>query len=96
MSKVENWQLSDFYQSRREKIVNLLLSEIIFLKSHIKETNTQRQHSSMELALERLDYILELIRKNDKDLPEHEFNSIINLVYNILKEIVSELEKTLF
>jgi hypothetical protein len=33
------WKYSDFFQSRREKVIKLLLSEIMFLKS--KATKNQ-------------------------------------------------------
>jgi hypothetical protein len=95
MSKVEKWQLSDFYQSRREKIINLLLGEIIFLKSHIKQIHSGSQQSQFEKGLEKIDYILGLLKKTDGELPEESFDSIISLVYNILKEIIIELEKEL-
>jgi hypothetical protein len=93
MSKVEKWQLSDFYQSRREKIISLLLGEIIFLKSHIKQIHSDNQRCQFEIGLEKIDYILGLLNKTEEELPEDTFDKLINLVYNILKEIVIELEK---
>ncbi|MBY9004239.1 MAG: hypothetical protein KGD73_09735 [Candidatus Lokiarchaeota archaeon] len=95
MSKVEKWQLSDFYQSRREKIIGLLLGEIIFLKSHIKQIHSVSQQCQFETGLEKIDYILGLLKKTEEELPEDTFDKLINLVYNILKEIVIELEKEL-
>ena len=95
MSKVEKWQLSDFYQSRREKIIGLLLGEIIFLKSHIKQMHSANQHRQFEMGLEKIDYILGLLKNTEEELPEDTFDKIISLVYNILKEIVIELEKEL-
>ena len=95
MSKVEKWQLSDFYQSRREKIIGLLLAEIIFLKSHIKQVHSVTQQRQFETGLEKIDYILGLLKKTEEELPEDTFDKLINLVYIILKEIVIELEKEL-
>jgi len=95
MNKIGIWQLSDFYQSRREKIINLLLSEIIFLKNYVKQIHSESQQSQFESGLEKLDYILGLLKKTEGELPEESFDSIISLVYNILKEIVIKLEKEL-
>lgn len=95
MSKVEKWQLSDFYQSRREKIVSLLLGEIIFLKSHINQIHSVNQRYQFQKGLEKIDYILGLLNKTEEEMPEDTFDKLINLVYNILKEIVIELEKEL-
>jgi len=95
LSKVEKWQLCDLYQSRREKIISLLLSETIFLKSHIKQINSVNQQCKFNIALEKIDYVLGLLRKSEEELPEDTFDKLISLVYNILKEIVIELEKEL-
>jgi len=95
MSKVEKWQLSDFYQSRREKIVALLLGELIFLKTHVKQIHCVTQQHQFQTGLEKIDYILGLLKKSEEELHEDTFDSIISLVYNILKEIVIELEKEL-
>lgn len=95
MSKVEKWQFSDFYQSRREKIISLLLGEIIFLKSHISQINSVNQRCQFEMGLEKIDYILGLLSNSEEDMAEDTFDKLINLVYNILKEIVIELEKEL-
>ena len=47
------------------------------------------------MGLEKIDYILGLLKKTEEELPEESFDSIISLVYNIMKEIVIELEKEL-
>jgi hypothetical protein len=95
MSKVGELQLSDFYQSRREKIISLLLGEIIFLKSHIGQIHSISQECQLEPGLEKIDYILTLLKKTEEELPEDTFDNIISLVYNILREIVIEIEKEL-
>jgi len=95
MSKVQKWEFSDFFVSRREKLVNLLLSEIIFLKSRVKCLSSIEQQDSFSLALEKLNYILGMIKRSEKDIDEQEFDFIINLVHNILKVIISEIEKDL-
>jgi len=44
MSKVIKWQYPDLFEPRREKLVNLLLSEIIFLKSHLKKLTLNEKY----------------------------------------------------
>ena len=49
MSKIIKWQYSDFFEPRREKLVSILLSEIIFLKSHIKKSNISKKNQYLEI-----------------------------------------------
>ena len=95
MSKVQRWEFSDFFSSRRDKLINLLLSEIIFLKSRLKFLNSKGLRDSCNLALEKLNYILDSIKGSEKEIDEQEFDFIINLVHNVLKVIISEIEKDL-
>lgn len=95
MSKVQKWEFSDFFASRRDKLVNLLLSEIIFLKSRVKGLSSKEQQDSCSLALEKLNYILDTIKRSEQEIDEQEFDFIINLVHNIIKVIISEIEKEL-
>ena len=95
MSKVQKWEFSDFFVSRREKLINLLLSEIIFLKSRVKCLSSKEQQDLCNLALEKLNYIMDTIKRSEKEIDEQEFDFIINLVHNILKVIISEIEKDL-
>ena len=95
MSKVQKWEFSDFFVSRREKLINLLLSEIIFLKSRVKCLSSKEQQDLCNLALEKLNYIMDTIKRSEKEINEQEFDFIINLVHNILKVIISEIEKDL-
>ena len=95
MSKVQKWGFSDFFVSRREKLINLLLSEIIFLKSRVKCLSSKEQQDLCNLALEKLNYIMDTIKRSEKEINEQEFDFIINLVHNILKVIISEIEKDL-
>ena len=95
MSKIQKWEFFDFFSSRRDKLVNLLLSEIIFLKSRVKCLSSIEQRDLCNLALEKLNYILDSIKRSEREIDEQEFDFIINLVHNILKVIISEIEKDL-
>ena len=92
MSKVIKWQYSDFFKPRREKLVNILLSEIIFLKSHIKKSNIGKKTQYLEVALEKLEYLLDTLKKSDIDLSDKDFDKVVLIIYQIFKEIVNKLE----
>ena len=92
MSKVIKWQYSDFFEPRREKLVNLLLSEIIFLKSQMKKLTSNENTGGIETALDKLDYLLNTLKNNDTELSDKDFDKVVLIIYQIFKEIVNKLE----
>jgi hypothetical protein len=92
MSKVIKWQYSEFFDLRREKLVNLLLSEIIFLKSHLKKVTLIEKTGSIEIALNKLDYLLNTLKNNDTELSDMDFDKVVRIIYQIFQEIVKKLE----
>jgi hypothetical protein len=92
MSKVIKWQYSDFFEPRREKLVNLLLSEIIFLKSHMKKLSLNEKTEGIEIALNKLDYLLNALKNNDTELSDKDFDKVVQIIYHIFQEIINKLE----
>ena len=91
MSKVIKWQYSDFFQSRREKLVNILLSEIIFLKSHLRKSESNFEKFYLKKTLDKLEYLLNVLKTEDTDLSDKEFDKILKLIYLIFTEIVENI-----
>lgn len=93
MSKANNWFYQDLYESRSDKLINLLLSEIIFLKRKIKLTDNFESQSCMGIALNKLEYLLNSLKDEDHDLSNEEFDKLILLIYNIFKEITQKIQE---
>ena len=96
MSKVIKWQYSDFFQSRREKLVNILLSEIIFLKSHHRKSESNFEKIYLKKTLDKLEYLLNVLKTEDTDLSDKEFDKILKLIYSIFTEVVENINYILF
>ncbi|MBY9020768.1 MAG: hypothetical protein KGD67_06910 [Candidatus Lokiarchaeota archaeon] len=92
MSKVIKWQYSEFYNLRREKLVNLLFSEIIFLKSHFKKQINTEKRGCIEIALDKLEYLLNSLKKIDSELTESNFDKVVLIIYQIFQDIIKQLE----
>ena len=92
MSKVIKWQYSDFFEPRRDKLVNILLSEIIFLKSHIKKSNIGNKTQYLEIALDKLEYLLDTLKKSDIDLSDKDFDKVVMVIYHVFEEITNKLD----
>ena len=93
MSKILKWQYSDLFEPRREKLVNLLLSEIIFLKSHLKKLTLSEKAGSIEIALNKLDYLLNTLKNSDTELSDKDFDKVVLIIYQVFQEIVNKLER---
>lgn len=91
MSKVIKWRYSDFFEPRREKLVNILLSEIIFLKSHIKKSNIGKKNQYLEIGLDKLEYLLNTLKKSDIDLSDKDFDKVVMIIYHVFEEITNKL-----
>ncbi|MFX0044061.1 MAG: hypothetical protein ACFE8L_14195 [Candidatus Hodarchaeota archaeon] len=92
MSKVIKWKYADFFQSRREKLINLLLSEIIFLNSHVNKSKMLNEQQYLRNALNKLEYTLNLLRNFENDLSDKEFDKFVKIIYEIIREIVINIE----
>ena len=92
MSKVIKWRYSDLFEPRREKLVNLLLSEIIFLKSHLKKASIKEETRCLENALNKLEYLLNSLKNNDSELSDESFDKVVCIVYQVFQEIIIKLE----
>ena len=92
MSKVIKWQYSDLFEPRREKLVNLLLSEIIFLKTHLKKLTVNEKFRNFKIALNKLEYLLNTLKNNDTELSDKDFDKVVLIIYQIFQEIINNLE----
>jgi hypothetical protein len=92
MSKSSIWHYNEFIQTRKEKLVNMLISEIIFLKKRFKEAKNKEEIEYLGKALNKLDYLLNMLKNNSSDIAEDDFDKILMLIYQIFKEIAKSLE----
>ncbi|MFX0009024.1 MAG: hypothetical protein ACFE9R_01810 [Candidatus Hermodarchaeota archaeon] len=92
MSKVQKWQFNDLFESRRDKLINLLLSEIIFLKSKCKKVSNKNVEEYLEIALKKLDFTLNVLKNYEHELNDNDYDKIILIIYNIFRDTLNKLE----
>ena len=85
-------QYSNIFDSRREKVINLLLSEIIFLKNSIHKSSHVKEKKFVQIELEKLENVLEIIKDTEKKISDKDFDKIIMIVYQTINEIVNVME----
>ncbi len=92
MSKIIKWEYNDFFQDRRHKLIDILLSEVIFLRTHYQKSISSLEKNHIQEALEKLEYLLEILNNNESCLSEDDFDKIVNFIYQIFKNIAKKLE----
>jgi len=50
---------------------------------------------SIEIALNKLDYLLNTLKNNDTELSDKNFNKVVLIIYHIFQEIINKLEGNL-
>ncbi|MFX1600056.1 MAG: hypothetical protein ACFFB6_05615 [Promethearchaeota archaeon] len=93
MSKAIMWQYNEFIHSRKEKLVNILISEIIFLKIHYDRAKNKNEIYYLKNALDKLNYLVNKLKKNSSDLSENDFDKVLLVIYRIFKDISDNLER---
>ena len=93
MSKALFWQYNEFIRSRKEKLVNMLISEIIFLKTRIERADNKDEVNYLKNALKKLDYLSNKLRNYSIHMSREDFDKVIMLIYHIFKEIADNLER---
>ena len=63
-----------------------------FLKSHLKKLTLDEKTGSIEIALDKLDYLLNTLKNNDTELSDKDFDKVVLIIYQIFQEIVNKLE----
>ena len=81
MSKAIFWLYNEFIQSRKNKLVNMLISEIIFLKTRVKRAKNNDEINYLKKALDKLDYLLNKLKKYSSDMSEEDFDKIYDTPY---------------
>ncbi|MFW9877549.1 MAG: hypothetical protein ACFFG0_31055 [Candidatus Thorarchaeota archaeon] len=92
MSKSSIWQYNDFIQSRKEKLTNMFISEIIFLRDKLNRGKNLGEVNHLQYGLDKLEYILNKLRIYGSDMPEKDFDKILLFIYQIFKDIALNLE----
>ncbi|MFX0141823.1 MAG: hypothetical protein ACFFDN_49760 [Candidatus Hodarchaeota archaeon] len=93
MSRATIWQFNDFFQLRKKKLVNLLISEIIFLRTKFERIKNKEGMHYLKNSLSKLEYLLNKLQKYSSEIPEEDFDKIIMMIYRIFKEIADNLEQ---
>ncbi len=83
---------NEFIQSRKVKLITILISEVLFLKTNFNNTKSRDDIYHLEYALEKLEDLLSKLKSYGSDMQERDFDEILMVTYHLLKDIAMNLE----
>ncbi len=92
MSETLILQYNEFIQSRKVKLINVLVSEIIFLKANFNKAKNRDDSYHLKYALEKLGDLLNKLKYHSSDMQEKDFDEILIVTYHLFKDIAMNLE----
>jgi hypothetical protein len=86
------WQFKEHFSNKREKLVQLLFSELMFLDKCIKSTQKRNEKRFIRSAYKKIEKLLEKNQKNiDEILAEKDYENTLLVLFNIIKDITNKI-----
>ena len=93
MNNMIKWQFKESFPNNRERIIQFLICELIFLDKRINLMQINKEKSLIKDSYEKIENILETQQKDINNvLSKKEYERIVNLVYKMLKKISNNIE----
>ena len=94
MNNMIKWQFKESFPNNRERIIQFLICELIFLDKRINLMQINKEKSLIKDSYEKIENLLETQQKDiNKVLSKKEYEKILILVYKMLKKISINIEK---
>ena len=58
----------------------------------MKRLSITEKRGCIEIALDKLEYLLNTLKKSDTDLTENDFDKVVLIIYQVFQEITKQLE----
>ena len=92
MSQLYKWQFKDFFQNDREKLIQLLISEIVFLNYCINKAKKKKERKIIKKASRKLEKML-ITQQGQLDviLLEEDYKDLILIIIQAFNRAVNKL-----
>ncbi len=92
MSQLYKWQFKDFFHNGREKVIQLLLSEIIFLNHCLNKAKKRKERRIIKEACETLEQLLiAQQRQFYVNLLEEDYKNVILIIIQAFNKVVNKI-----
>ena len=92
MSQLYKWQFKEFFNNGREKIIQLLLSEIVFLNHCLNKAKKRKEKKIIKEACETLEELLiAQQRQFYVNLLEEDYKNVILIIIQAFNRVVNKI-----
>ena len=92
MSQLYKWQFKEFFNNGREKVIQLLLSEIVFLNHCLNKAKKRKEKKIIKEACETLEELLiAQQRQFYVSLLEEDYKNIILIIIQVFNKVVNKI-----
>jgi hypothetical protein len=93
LSELYRWQFKDFFQNDRKKLIQLLISEIIFLNHCLNNAKKKKERKIIKKGLKKLEVLLnEQNGQISSFISEDDYKYIMSIIFQIFSEIIKKLK----
>jgi len=92
MSQLYRWQFKDFFQNDREKIIQLLISEIVFLNHCFNKAKKRKERKIIKKTCKKLEKLLIAQQGQlDVNLSEEDYKNVILIIIQAFNKGINKL-----
>jgi hypothetical protein len=92
MSQLYKWQFKEFFNNGREKVIQLLLSEIVFLNHCLNKAKNRKEKKIIKEACETLEKLLIAQQRQFYiNLSEEDYKNIILIIIQVFNKVVNKI-----
>ena len=92
MSQLDKWQFREFYYNDREKIIQILTSEIIFLEHCLIKVKKRKEKKIIKKAYRKLESLLNVqLEQMHDNMSKKDYDNITSIIFQIFNKVVNDL-----
>ena len=92
MSQLDKWQFREFYYNDREKIIQILTSEIIFLEHCLSKVKKRKEKKIIKKAYRKLESLLNVqLEQMHDNMSKKDYGNITSIIFQIFNKVVNDL-----
>jgi len=92
MSQLYKWQFKDFFQNDREKVIQCLISEIVFLNHCLNKAKKRKERKIIKKTCKKLEKLLIAQQGQlDVNLSEGDYKNVILIIIQAFNNVVNKL-----
>ena len=92
MSQLDKWQFREFYYNDREKIIQILTSEIIFLEHCLSKVEKRKEKKIIKKVYRKLERLLNVqLEQMHDNMSKKDYDNITSIIFQIFNKVVNDL-----